>query len=128
MEHHQFFIQRCFELAQLAAGNVAPNPRVGAVITYQNKIIGEGFHQFAGGPHAEINAINSLIDKDLLSKSTLYISLEPCNNYGKTPPCVNSILAHKIPAVYISLQDPNPLTMGQSINKLKRAGVKVKKI
>ena len=126
MEHHQFFIQRCFELAQLAAGNVAPNPRVGAVITYQNKIIGEGFHQFAGGPHAEINAINSLKDKGLLSKSTLYISLEPCNNYGKTPPCVNAILAHKIPAVYISLKDPNPLTMGQSINKLKSAGVQVK--
>ncbi|MFK7979397.1 MAG: bifunctional diaminohydroxyphosphoribosylaminopyrimidine deaminase/5-amino-6-(5-phosphoribosylamino)uracil reductase RibD [Saprospiraceae bacterium] len=126
MEHHQLFIQRCFELAQLAAGSVAPNPRVGAVITYQNKIIGEGFHQFAGGPHAEINAINSLKNKDLLSKSTLYISLEPCNNYGKTLPCVNSILAHKIPVVNISLQDPNPMTMGQSINKLKRAGVKVK--
>jgi len=126
MDDHQLFIQRCFELAQLAAGNVAPNPRVGAVVTYQNKIIGEGFHQFAGGPHAEINAINAIKDKALLSKSKLYVSLEPCNNFGKTPPCVDSILANKIPEVIISIVDPNPLTMGQSITKLKKAGVKVK--
>lgn len=126
MTSHQFLIQRCFELAYLAAGNVAPNPRVGAIITYQNKIIGEGFHQVLGSPHAEINAINALKDKALLSKSRLYISLEPCNNFGKTPPCVDSILAHKIPEVFISIVDPNPLTMGQSIAKLKAAGVKVK--
>ncbi len=126
MDYNQLFIQRCFELANMAAGKVTPNPRVGAVITYQNKIIGEGFHQYTGGPHAEINAINSLTDKSLLSKSKLYISLEPCNSFGKTPPCVDSILAHKIPEVFISLIDPNPLTMGQSIAKLKTAGVKIK--
>lgn len=126
MDDHHLFIQRCFELASLAAGKVAPNPRVGAVITYKNKIIGEGFHQFAGSPHAEINAINSLKDKALLPKSRLYISLEPCNNFGQTPPCVDSILAYKIPEVYISLVDPNPLTKGQSLAKLKAAGVKIK--
>ncbi len=125
MDKHQLFIQRCFELANMAAGKVTPNPRVGAVIAYQNKIIGEGFHQSAGSPHAEINAINSLKYKQLLPKSRLYISLEPCNNFGRTPPCVTSILAHKIPEVFISVVDPNPLTMGQSIAKLEAAGVKV---
>ena len=123
---HQLYIQRCFELANLAAGMVAPNPRVGAVITYQNKIIGEGFHQSSGSPHAEVNAINSLKDKSLLPKSRLYISLEPCYNFGQTPPCVDTILAYKIPEVFISLVDPNPLTQGQSLAKLKAAGVKIK--
>jgi len=126
MTNHQLFIQRCFELANMAAGKVVPNPRVGAVITYQNKIIGEGFHQSAGSPHAEINAINSIKDKALLSKSRLYVSLEPCNSHGRTPPCVNSILAHKIPEVFISVMDLNPLTKGQSVEKLRAAGVKVK--
>jgi len=125
MAHSHLFIQRCFELANLSAGKVSPNPRVGAVITYKDKIIGEGFHQAPGGPHAEINAINSLKNKGLLPKSKLYISLEPCNNFGKTPPCVNSILAYKIPEVFISLVDPNPLTMGKSVERLKAAGVKV---
>lgn len=125
MSLHLLYIQRCFELAQLAGGQVTPNPKVGSVIVHQNKIIGEGFHQFPGGPHAEINAINSLKNKALLPHSSLYVSLEPCNNYGKTPPCVESILKYKIPEVYLSVIDPNPLTMGKSIEKLKAAGVKV---
>jgi len=125
MTHHQLCIQRCFDLANLAAGKVAPNPRVGAVITYQHKIIGEGFHQFPGGPHAEVNAINSLKSKDILTKCSIYVSLEPCNNFGKTPPCVDTILKHKIPRVFISMIDANPSTMGQSITKLKAAGVNV---
>jgi len=125
MTHHQLCIQRCFDLASLAAGRVTPNPRVGAVITYKNKIIGEGYHQYPGGPHAEINAINSLTNKDLLTKSSIYISLEPCNNFGKTPPCVESILKYKIPKVFISMIDANPSTMGKSIKKLEAAGVTV---
>lgn len=127
MIQHQIYIQRCFELASLANGQVTPNPKVGAVIVHHGKIVGEGYHQFPGGPHAEINAINSLKNKDLLPECAIYISLEPCNNFGKTPPCVDSILKHKIPEVYISVIDPNPLTMGKSIEKLKAAGVKVKK-
>jgi len=125
MTHHELCIQRCFDLATLAAGKVTPNPRVGAVITHKGKIIGEGFHQFPGGPHAEINAINSLKNKAILSKCSIYVSLEPCNNFGKTPPCVNSILKYKIPKVFISIIDANPFTMGQSIAKLKAAGVMV---
>ncbi len=125
MTHHQLCIQRCFDLASLAAGKVAPNPRVGAVITYKDKIIGEGFHQYYGGPHAEINAINSLKNKALLSKSSIYVSLEPCNNFGKTPPCVDTILKYKIPKVFISIIDINPSTMGKSVEKLKAAGVAV---
>lgn len=125
MLRHQLYIQRCFELAQLANGKVTPNPKVGAVIVHDGKIIGEGYHQFPGGPHAEIDAFNSLKDKSLLPFCSMYISLEPCNNYGKTPPCVDSILKYKIPEVYISVIDPNPLTMGKSIKKLKAAGVKV---
>jgi len=122
---HQFFIQRCFELASLANGQVTPNPKVGAVIVHNGKIVGEGYHEFPGGPHAEINAINSLKNKHLLPTCAIYVSLEPCNNYGKTPPCVESILKYKIPEVYISVIDPNPLTMGKSVEKLKAAGVKV---
>ena len=125
MNYQELFIQRCFDLANLSAGMVTPNPRVGAVITYNNKIIGEGYHQYPGGPHAEINAINSLINKGLLSKSTIYVSLEPCNNHGKTPPCVDAILRYKIPNVVISVIDPNPHTMGKSVQKLKAAGINV---
>lgn len=125
MKKHQKYIQRCFDLAQIAAGSVTPNPRVGAVVVHNNKIIGEGYHQFPGGPHAEINAINSLKDKGLLSSSTIYVSLEPCNNHGRTPPCVEAILKYKIPKVVISVIDPNPLTKGKSVNKLKSAGVDV---
>ncbi len=125
MTHHELCIQRCFDLASLAAGGVTPNPKVGAVLTYRDKIIGEGYHQFPGGPHAEVNAINSLKDKELLSKCSLYVSLEPCNNFGKTPPCVDSILKYKIPKVFISIIDANPSTMGKSIKKLKAAGVVV---
>lgn len=125
MENHHLFINRCFELARLGAGKVSPNPMVGAVIVHQSKIIGEGFHEYFGGPHAEINAINSLANKELLKESTLYVSLEPCNNFGKTPPCVEAVLKYKIPKIVLSKIDPNPKTMGKSIAKLKAAGVEV---
>lgn len=127
MNETQLFIQRCFELARLGSGSVSPNPRVGAVIARDGKILGEGFHAVAGGPHAEINAINTLKDKNDLHDSTLYVSLEPCNNFGKTPPCVDSVLRYRIPRVVLSSIDPNPKTKGKSIEKLKAAGVSVHK-
>lgn len=126
MIEEQIFIKRCFELARLAIGRVNPNPLVGAIIVNNGMIISEGYHQFYGGPHAEVNAISAIKDKQILTQSTLYVSLEPCNNYGKTPPCVDAILRYKIPKVVISTIDQNPTTMGQSIKKLKDAGVQVK--
>ncbi|MGL4596335.1 MAG: bifunctional diaminohydroxyphosphoribosylaminopyrimidine deaminase/5-amino-6-(5-phosphoribosylamino)uracil reductase RibD, partial [Bacteroidia bacterium] len=88
----EFYMRRCFELATQGLGQVAPNPLVGAVVVHQNAIIGEGFHAFYGGPHAEVNAINQVADKSLLADCTLYISLEPCAHQGKTPPCTDLIL------------------------------------
>jgi len=121
----EIYIKRCLDLARLARGYVSPNPIVGAVIVYKNKIIGEGFHQKVGTAHAEINAINSVVDKSLLSKATIYVSLEPCHHYGRTPPCVDSLLKHQFPRVVISVTDPNPKVMGKSIQKLKAQGVAV---
>ena len=89
-------MQRALELAAFGIGSVAPNPLVGCVIVYNDEIIGEGWHQKFGGPHAEVNAINSVKDKVLLAESTLYVTLEPCNHHGKTPPCVDLILQYKI--------------------------------
>lgn len=118
-------MQRCLQLAQLGLGNVAPNPMVGCVIVYDNKIIGEGYHQFYGGAHAEVNAINSVKDKSLLPFSTLYVNLEPCAHYGKTPPCADLIISHKIPMVVIGCVDVFNKVNGKGIKKLKAAGVKV---
>lgn len=118
-------MNRCFDLARLGRGNVAPNPVVGAVIVYKDKIIGEGFHQQVGGPHAEINAIDAVTDKSLLSESTIYVSLEPCHHYGRTPPCVDSLLRYKFAKVVISVTDPNPKVMGKSIEKLRAHGIEV---
>ena len=119
------YIKRCFDLARLGRGTVTPNPVVGAVIVYDGKIIGEGFHKQVGEAHAEINAINSVKDKTLLSQSTIYVSLEPCHHYGKTPPCVDSLLRYKFTKVVISVTDPNPRVMGKSIQKLKASGIEV---
>jgi len=119
------YIKRCFDLSRLGRGTVTPNPVVGAVIVYNGKIIGEGFHKQVGEAHAEINAINSVKDKSLLSQSTIYVSLEPCHHYGKTPPCVDSLLRYKFAKVVISVTDPNPRVMGKSIQKLKTNGIKV---
>lgn len=124
---HEPFIRRCFDLARLGADHVAPNPMVGAVLVYEGRIIGEGWHQQYGGPHAEVNCVASVHAENqaFISKSTLYCSLEPCFHYGKTPPCVELVLAQKIPRVVISNLDPNPLVAGQSIQKLRDAGVEV---
>lgn len=119
---------RCIELAKLGAGKVAPNPMVGAVIVHDNLIIGEGYHQQYGGPHAEVNAINNTISgnrADLLAKSTLYVSLEPCAHYGKTPPCTDLIIENKIPKVIIGCPDSSEKVNGKGIQKLKASGIEV---
>ena len=120
------YIKRCFDLARLGKGKVSPNPLVGAVIVHDGKIIGEGYHAYFGGPHAEVNAIASVKDKQLLRKSSIYVSLEPCHHHGKTPPCVDALLKEGFVNVIISVTDPNPKVMGKSIRKLKENGVSVK--
>lgn len=121
----EFFMSRCLQLAEKGFGRVSPNPMVGAVIVYEDEIIGEGYHQQYGGPHAEVNAIASVKDPSLLPKSTIYVSLEPCCHYGKTPPCVDLILEKKIPHVVVCNRDPFPAVDGKGIEKLRAAGVEV---
>lgn len=120
-------MQRAIDLANRSGGYNAPNPRVGSVVVYQDKIIGEGYHERCGEGHAEVNAIASVRPEDqaLLSKSTIYVTLEPCFHYGKTPPCVELILKHKIPRVVIACKDPFEKVAGQSIQKLQAEGVEV---
>ncbi len=121
------YLKRALELAELGAGYNAPNPRVGAVIVYQNRIIGEGYHQQYGQAHAEVNAVANVakVDKKYLRKATIYVTLEPCFHYGKTPPCVDLILQNKIPRVVISCIDSFAAVAGQSVEKLRAAGVEV---
>lgn len=121
------YMQRCLELAKLGAGYVAPNPMVGAVLLYKDRIIGEGWHRQFGEPHAEVNCIASVKgeDKEFISKSTLYVSLEPCVHFGKTPPCTDLIIQHKIPKVFIGCHDPFKEVDGKGIEELKAAGVEV---
>jgi diaminohydroxyphosphoribosylaminopyrimidine deaminase/5-amino-6-(5-phosphoribosylamino)uracil reductase len=121
----EMFMKRALELAAQGMGNVAPNPLVGSVIVYEDRIIGEGFHQRYGGAHAEVNAINSVEDKSLLEKSTLYATLEPCNHQGLTPACTELIIANKIPKVVIATIDPNPLVSGKGIARLREVGIQV---
>ena len=118
-------MQRCLDLAQLGSGYVAPNPMVGAVIVLNNEIIGEGFHQKYCEAHAEVNAINSVNDKSLLSEATIYVSLEPCAHHGKTPPCADLLVAHKFKRVVIGCVDSNELVSGKGIEKLQEAGIDV---
>lgn len=120
-------MRRCLQLAELAAGNVAPNPMVGAVLVCNNRIIGEGYHKEYGKPHAEVNCLASVRDEDrlLISQSTLYVSLEPCAHFGKTPPCADLVIHHKIPKVMVACRDPFLQVNGKGIEKLKAAGVDV---
>lgn len=118
-------MQRCLDLAIQGLGNVAPNPLVGSVIVHDDKIIGEGYHQQFGKAHAEVNAIQSVMNTELLKISTLYVNLEPCSHYGKTPPCADLINENKIPRVVIGSYDPNPKVAGKGIQKLREAGVEV---
>jgi diaminohydroxyphosphoribosylaminopyrimidine deaminase / 5-amino-6-(5-phosphoribosylamino)uracil reductase len=118
---------RCIELARLGAGNVAPNPMVGAVLVHDQRIIGEGYHQQYGAPHAEVNCIDSVAEEDrqFISQSTLYVSLEPCAHFGKTPPCADLIIQHKIPKVVIGCRDPFNEVNGKGIERLQSAGVTI---
>ncbi len=119
------YMQRCLQLANNGLGNTYTNPMVGSVIVYNDKIIGEGFHHKAGEPHAEVNAINSVYNKELLPKSTLYVNLEPCAHYGKTPPCSLLIKECKIPRVVIGCTDTFSKVAGNGIKLLKESGVDV---
>jgi diaminohydroxyphosphoribosylaminopyrimidine deaminase/5-amino-6-(5-phosphoribosylamino)uracil reductase len=118
-------MQRCLQLAEMASGYVAPNPLVGAMVVHNGKIIGEGYHEKWGGPHAEVNAIAAVEDQSLLPESTLYVNLEPCCHHGKTPPCTSLILDKKIPKVVIAALDPNPAVAGNGAQILKEHGVEV---
>ncbi len=118
-------MRRCIELAKNGLGTTYPNPLVGSVIVYDGKIIGEGWHKKSGEPHAEVNALNSVKNKSLLSKSTIYVSLEPCSHFGKTPPCSDLIIENEIPNVVIGTVDPNLKVAGNGIKKLIEAGAKV---
>ena len=125
MNTHEKYIKRCIELAKNGFGTTYPNPMVGSIIVYEDKIIGEGWHQKAGEPHAEVNAVRSVKDKSLLKKATIYVSLEPCSHFGKTPPCCDLIIANEIPNVVIGTVDPNEKVAGNGIKKLIAAGVNV---
>ncbi len=125
MNPDELFMQRALELAQLGVGYVSPNPRVGCVIVHVNKIIGEGWHQKFGEAHAEVNAIHSVNDQSLLKESTVYVNLEPCSHFGKTPPCVDLLIRHQVKKVVIGNTDTNPLVAGQGIQKLKESGIEV---
>ena len=119
------YMQRCLQLALNGKGYVSPNPMVGAVVVHNGKIIGEGYHRKYGQAHAEVNAVNSVKDKSLLCESTIYVSLEPCSHYGKTPPCSQLIIDYKIPRVVVACLDPYPAVAGRGIKMLKDAGIEV---
>lgn len=119
------YMKRCLQLASCGKGYVAPNPMVGAVIVHNNKIIGEGYHRQYGKAHAEVNAINAVEDKSLLKESTIYVSLEPCSHYGKTPPCSQLIIDSGIPRVVIATLDPYHKVSGRGVKMLEEAGIEV---
>jgi len=130
MVQHQFYLDRCIQLAQLGAGSVSPNPMVGAVIVCDDQIIGEGYHMAYGQAHAEVNAIKNVFEnnvnaKELLKRSTIYVNLEPCSHFGKTPPCADLIISNEIPKVVIGCRDPFDQINGKGIEKLKKAGIEV---
>ena len=119
------YMKRAFDLALLGSGYVSPNPMVGCVIVHQDRIIGEGYHKIYGGPHAEVNAINSVKDVHLLPESTAYVSLEPCSHTGKTPPCAELLVRMGIRHVVLANLDPNPLVAGKGVEYLKEHGLQV---
>lgn len=125
MSTPETFMQRCLDLALLGMGDVAPNPMVGCVIVHDGIIIGEGYHQKFGQPHAEVNAIRSVKNPELLTLSTIYVSLEPCSHFGKTPPCSDLIIENRIPHVVIGTIDPFAKVAGKGIERMKNAGISV---
>jgi len=125
MDIQEKYMRRCLQLAVNGKGFVSPNPMVGAVIVHEGKIIGEGFHREYGKAHAEVNTIGNVKDKSALKNSTMYVSLEPCSHYGKTPPCSQLIISHGIPRVVIATHDPNPKVSGNGIKLLQESGTEV---
>lgn len=119
------YMKRAFELAELGKGSVSPNPLVGCVIIQNGKIIGEGFHQKYGEGHAEVNAVNSVKDKSLLKDADVFVTLEPCSHYGKTPPCADLLIKHQVKKVWVANPDPNPLVSGRGMKKLEEAGIEI---
>ena len=126
MNQDEIFMKRAIQIARCGEAGAAPNPMVGAVIVYDGKIIGEGYHRKYGGPHAEVNAINSVQDSQLLRKSTIYVTLEPCSHWGKTPPCCDLIIDKGFERVVVGMQDPNQNVNGQGIERIRHAGIEVK--
>jgi len=122
----ELYMRRALELARLGSGYTSPNPMVGCVVVHEGRIIGEGWHRAYGGPHAEVNAIASVEDKSLLAKSKVYVTLEPCSHFGKTPPCVDLLISSGVRDVVICNTDPNPLVAGRGIKKLFDAGAQVR--
>jgi len=120
------YLNRCIEIAANGLGTTYPNPMVGAVVVYNHQIIGEGWHRKAGEPHAEVLAINAVANPELLSKATIYVSLEPCNHFGKTPPCADLIIEKGIKKVVVGSVDPNEKVAGRGIKKLMEAGCEVR--
>lgn len=125
MTPDELFMQRALELARLGIGQVSPNPQVGCVVVHEGKIIGEGWHQKYGGPHAEVNAIESVKDKSLLSQATVYVNLEPCSHFGKTPPCADLLIAERVRKVVVANVDSNPLVSGKGLAQLHAAGIEI---
>ena len=124
-EQDELYMMRCLQLAAMAEGQTSPNPMVGAVIVFDGKIIGEGYHHRAGEPHAEPNAIASVADESLLKEATMYVSLEPCSHWGKTPPCADLIVRKGLKKVVVATLDPNPKVAGRGVKILKDAGIEV---
>ncbi len=128
---HEYYMQRCLDLASLGKGNVSPNPMVGCVIVHQRQIIGEGYHETFGQAHAEVDAINNVFEnypdqaEDLLREATAYVSLEPCAHFGKTPPCADLLVKHQLKRVVVGNTDPFDGVNGKGIGKLKDAGIEV---
>ena len=119
------FMQRCLELAMKAEGRTYPNPLVGSVIVHDGRIIGEGYHMKAGGPHAEVRAVDSVRNRSLLPLSSIYVNLEPCSHFGKTPPCADLIISHRIPVVVVGTADTSIKVSGRGLSKLRESGCRV---
>lgn len=126
MHTNEYYMQRCLDLARMGQDKVAPNPMVGSVIVHRGRIVGEGYHRQYGEAHAEVNAIASVKDPSCLAESTLYVNLEPCSHYGKTPPCSQLIIARRIPRVVVGAVDVNPHVSGQGILQMEKTGIRVK--
>lgn len=125
MIKHKIYIKRCLQIAKNGFGTTRPNPSVGAVIVHQNKIIGEGFTSPFGSNHAEVNAINAVKNKKLLKEATIYVTLEPCSHFGKTPPCADLIVKHQLKQVVIGCLDTNSLVAGKGVERLRNANIEV---